>query len=132
MAQRQIIYGKPSWKNQWESEWHYGNSVSIRFDEACVSSVTVTANNGWATPAGLTVGMNVNTAIGLYGDPDKSVTRGSKTLYVYFVNYLRGGDGHLGIVFDKSSKKISKLNIMKSHMADFRDYYSGWENSMFN
>ena len=126
------MYGKPTWESQGGSEWCYGNSVSIVFDEEMVSSVTVTANNGWATPAGLTVGMNANTAINLYGDPDKSVTRDNKTLYVYFVNYLQGGKGHLAIVFDKSSKKISKLNIKKSHMADFREYYSNWVNSMFN
>ena len=125
------MYGKPDWKNEWESEWRYGNSVSVGFQEGVVSSVTSTANNGWATPAGLTVGMNISTALNLYGDPDRSKTKDNKTLYIYFVNYLDGGEGHLGILFDKNSKKISKLNIFKSHMADFREYYSGWETNMF-
>ena len=125
------MYGKPDWKDQWDAEWRYGDSVSISFQEGVVSGVTSTANNGWATPTGLSVGMNVNTALKLYGDPDKSKTNGNKTLYIYFVNYLAGGEGHLGVVFDKYSKKISKLAIHKNRMADFREYYPNWEAYMF-
>ena len=124
------IYGKPTWSSDSWYSWRYGNSVFISFDEGMVGSITVTANNGWATPAGLTVGMNINTALRLYGDPDKSVTKGSKTLYVYFVNLINRGAGHLGVVFDTSSRKITKLNVKKSHMADFKEYYPGWEKSM--
>lgn len=124
-------YGAPTAKKRWDNEWYYGDSIVISFVEGTAYSVTSTANNGWATPAGLTVGMNVSTALKLYGDPDKSVKKGDKTLYIYFVDYITHKGGHLGIVFDKSSKKISKLNIMKSTMADFQEYYPGWEKSMF-
>lgn len=127
------IYGEPTRKSGMESfgTYDYGGTAFVGFSEGIISDVTVTANNGWKTPAGLRVGMTANDAIRIYGDPDKSETRGNKRVYIYFVDYLRKGEGHLGICFDNNTKKITKLNIMRSIMADFNQYYSGWLDSMF-
>lgn len=127
------IYGEPTRKSGSEGfgTYDYGGTAFVGFDEGIISNITVTANNGWKTPAGLRIGMTANDAIRMYGDPDKSETRGNKRVYIYFVDYLIKGEGHLGICFDNNTKKITKLNIMRSRMADFNQYYSNWLNDMF-
>ena len=126
------IYGNPTREEYGGAVWHYGNSVKISFQEGSLSSVTVTANNGWTTPAGLAVGMEADEAIALYGDPDESADQGSKRLYVYYINAYERGRGHLGVVFDKDSQTITKLNVYKSKMADYREYYPGWKKNMLS
>lgn len=125
------IYGEPSQTEFGGFVWHYGDSVTINFQEGSLGSVTVTANNGWTTPAGLAVGMDVDSAMELYGEPDYSSKSGNQTLYVYFVNPYHPW-GHMGILFDRDTKAITKINIFKSFMADFKDYFPNWEKQMFN
>ena len=127
------IYGTPTRGLGMESfgTYDYGGTAFVDFSEGTVTSITVTANNGWKTPAGLRVGMTANEAVRMYGDPDKSEARGDKRIYIYFVDYLRKGAGHLGICFDNTTKKITKLNVMHSTMADFDEYYPGWLDGMF-
>ena len=59
-------YGRPTYQNpgvEHEAECHYGNDVKIFYNsfQNKINTVIVTANNGWATPRGLTVGMNIST-----------------------------------------------------------------------
>ncbi len=126
------IYGKPTREENGGFTLYYGDSVTIGFSEGQVTSVTVTANNGWKTSAGLAVGMEADEAIAIYGDPDQSEERGNKKIYLYFIDSFKRGKGHLGIVFDKDSKTITKLNIFRSTMADYKEYYPNWLKRMFN
>ena len=49
----------------------YGSSLRIEFnaDTNAVTGVIVTANNGFSTPAGITVGMDADVITQLYGEP---------------------------------------------------------------
>ena len=51
---------------------YYGDSVQINIDrsqEGRVIGITTTANNGWNTPAGVHVGMKLDEAVKIYGQP---------------------------------------------------------------
>ena len=69
------IYGSPtSIDNKGDLVYDYGGTVKIFFWKNCykdsneyeVQSVTTTANNGFATPAGLRVGMSYSEMVALY------------------------------------------------------------------
>ena len=53
----------------------YGEDVEIGFLGKKVRYVAVTANNGWKTPAGVSVGMPVGEVVEIYGEADKVETR---------------------------------------------------------
>ena len=71
----------------------YGNSVDVDYtgivgrfpitDSSGVFSVTVTANNGWATYHGATVGMKEKELRTTYGDPTDVFKRNGITYYQY-------------------------------------------------
>lgn len=56
----------------------YGNDAEIGFLNQKVRYVTVTANNGWKTPAGLYAGMTMEEAEKMYGTDYKTVSAPSK------------------------------------------------------
>lgn len=128
-------YGRPTYQNpgvEHEAECHYGNDVKIFYNsfQNKINTVIVTANNGWATPRGLTVGMNISTALDLYGSPEYSKSGAFKTAYCYFhktfdrQNNRTIIDSGFLIVFNKSSGKILELSIRGSNsMVGFDEVY---------
>ena len=101
------IYGNPTsnktvyvdneLKRGYVTTWKYGDSVSVDFIDGRVTHVTVTANNGFATPAGAYVGMKESVLQRLYGDPRK---HGSGTNGCSYEYYRSEKDDYLGIRFD--------------------------------
>ena len=76
------VYGEPersetSYDSRYGTNtttWYYGKSVKIHFVEGYdgvnhVDSMTISANNGFATTDGVTVGMNVDILQQIYGEP---------------------------------------------------------------
>ena len=84
------IYGEPSWS---ESSYdrmsgytitahHYGDTLSIEYTEAGkVYGIRSNGNNGFATPDGIRVGMDVNVLQKVYGQSDGVVTSESTRYY---------------------------------------------------
>ena len=120
------MYGEPT--KQSYGFMQYGDSVFIGFDEGMVTSVDVTANNGWETLSGMHVGMKGEDAISVYGTPDSIRTADDKTLYI-FLNDELSRRCAMGILLDKE-KMIQKISIKTSLMADFKDWYGNWISRM--
>lgn len=97
------IYGVPDKVETKHSDgqnmhvYYYGNSVKvISFRKPITSIVQITANNGWATSAGVTVGMDKSVVTNIYGVPDsKYKGNNGETVYEYrdthAVSYLSFG-----------------------------------------
>ena len=101
----------------------YGDSVAIGYNKFSnkIQSITVTANNGWTTPEGLAVGMNISRATELYGAPEYKRIGKIKTAYCYF-----HGNREFGfiIVFDNKSEKILALSVHGGNtMVSFAESY---------
>lgn len=108
------IYGKPTWGEAYGSgKGGYGNSVTLEFAEGHTLSILVTANNGWKTPSGIGVGTSVNELVEKYGEPYLSKTYNNKTVYCYCSgsNAYSVGDRFLHFLFDKNTKKITKIRL---------------------
>lgn len=91
------IYGEPRLvlKSEYSRTYMYGDSVTIKTfgnSPESVFCVTVTANNGFGTPAGLTVGMKTSTMFRLYGyeKPDYDSRTGN---YSYMFPHQGSGSG---------------------------------------
>lgn len=118
------IYGQPT-RIQGSGAYRiyfYGDSVEIGHEEGVAVSILITKNNGWKTSKGLGVGMNIEDAIKIYGYPEITKAANNKVLYIY--------GKKLWITFDKNSKKISKILLYRSIMADFEEYFNGWSKRM--
>ena len=124
------LYGKPTEPFVGvHGHYEYGDSVIIHHDviEERLYGIIVKANNGWATPAGLTVGMNISTALDLYGNPDYTEKGSYKTAYCYFYKVQKHSleglcdDVAFVILFNNSSGKILQLSI---HGGDWHRHYS--------
>ena len=101
----------------------YGNSVAIGYNKFAnkIQSVTVSANNGWATPDGLAVGMKISAAQDLYGTPDYTKSGTNKTAHCYFSGNRRFG---FIVVFDNESGKILELGLYGGNtMVTFDESY---------
>ena len=66
------MYGKPTTNPGGYSQMvsnviMYGSNVEIGFLGEKIRYIVTTADNGWATPAGVYVGMNINEVIRIYG-----------------------------------------------------------------
>lgn len=67
------MYGNPRLveEKKYYNVYVFGDSVTLHTSKfgnnERVQRITVTANNGWGTPAGLTVGMKTSTLFDLYG-----------------------------------------------------------------
>lgn len=82
----------------------YGKSVTITSCGGRYTHViSVSANNGWATPAGVTVGMDISVLNRVYGNADRVWTKGSYKFY----EYKATRDGLLYLTF-KTKKGIIK------------------------
>ena len=101
------IYGKPNGVNGYA----YGDNVVISGAEGSITSILVTANNGWKTPSGIGVGTSVSELMEKYGEPYLSKTYNNKTVYCYCSggNAYSVGDRFLHFLFDKNTKKITKI-----------------------
>lgn len=75
----QDVYGRPDKRSVtyehalWRGEvatWKYGDSIVVIFSDKKVIHVGISANNGFATPAGVIVGMPYTVPQRLYGTPD--------------------------------------------------------------
>ncbi len=68
------VYGEPEGNTEKGSEYQYryGDSVFLFVLGNKVMSIKTTANNGFATPAGIAVGMNISAAEKAYGKADYS------------------------------------------------------------
>ncbi|MBR4152902.1 MAG: hypothetical protein IKT98_08075 [Selenomonadaceae bacterium] len=106
----------------------YGNSVVINYNnfDNKIQGINVKANNGWSTPAGLTVGMNISDALDMYGEPAFKKSSSIKTVYCYFhkPNMGRSTPPDFGffIVFNKDSGKILQLSVIGDNtMISFKE-----------
>ena len=106
------IYGAPTETEREHSashpsgsvvEYEYGDGVSLHLAEGVVYQVEVSANNGWATPEGIHVGMDASLLEGTYGKPD--MVRGDKIIY------RAEGLSGVGLIFEIEKGKIDEIEI---------------------
>lgn len=115
MSYVRSIYGEPDRtesKHAYKTtvyDYYYGNGVhiySMGTDRANV--INVTANNGWATPAGVTVGMDESIITQIYGPADHTRKSGSKTYYEY-QPAPHGGPAIM--IFGVKNGKITSISV---------------------
>ncbi|MCI6159448.1 MAG: hypothetical protein SOV43_09125 [Selenomonadaceae bacterium] len=111
------IYGEPRLvsTSKYSRTYMYGDSVTIKTDHygnspERVFCVTVTANNGFGTPAGLTVGMKTSTMFRLYGyeKPDYNSRTGT---YEYMYPHQGSGAG-AGMQISVKHDTIQKIMVI--------------------
>lgn len=95
----------------------YGDSVHIIYDfkgdihgPLEVVGMETTANNGFATKDGVTVGMNQATVRRIYGVPDRIFTRYGQT----DIYHMQGRD-YIDLIFDYDKKGIIKRIYSGNH-----------------
>lgn len=91
----------------------YGDSVKIvpTADGTSVKSIIVKANNGWATPAGVTVGMDVSILKKLYGEGTANPVKHKAHHmpgYTYYT-YWPSADHSIYLTFAAKDGKISYI-----------------------
>lgn len=87
-------------------DYKYGDTVSIfSIGGKAIFSIKTTANNGWATPAGVTVGMDKSVLHDIYGKEDTSFRRDGILYYTYFVY----PSGMRGLSFGTKNNKIVSI-----------------------
>ena len=104
----------------------YGDSVKLSYNAHInkIFEVIVTENNGWTTPAGLSVGMTFDKAVELYGDADFAKFGNDKTVYIYFHSNGNVKDFGFMIVVDNATEKILRMEITGNNtMALFEDFF---------
>lgn len=117
------IYGNPtSVSSPYRNAlvWSYGKTVSIHFVSGAafgyvndqseyyqffLNSITTTANNGFATPAGIIVGMDESIVYQIYGNPD--FRKGNSITY----RTRRGG---YGLSFNIKKGKVAGITAFCS------------------
>lgn len=83
--------------------YKYGDTVSIfSIGGKAIFGIKTTANNGWATPAGVAVGMNKSVLNDIYGKEDHIFQRNGITYYEYYVF----PSGMRGLIFGIKNNKI--------------------------
>lgn len=86
--------------------YKYGDTVSIfSVGGKAIVNITTTANNGWGTPAGVTVGMDKSVLHDIYGKEDTSFRRDGILYYTYFVY----PSGMRGLSFGTKNNKIVSI-----------------------
>lgn len=117
------IYGEPqkSYSHGFEYNEHaaiYGNNVMVNsIGGGIIESIRITANNGWKTPAGISVGTNISRVFELYGQPDYSKSNDTKTVCVYYPSDFVEFQGKLVpdfglfIKYNNDSGKISEMYL---------------------
>lgn len=88
-------------------DYKYGDTVSIfSIGGKAIFSIKTTANNGWGTPAGVTVGMNKSVLNDIYGKEDHIFQRNGITYYEYYVH----PSGMRGLIFGIKNNKIVSIS----------------------
>lgn len=112
------IYGEPTHVKNKSSvgpfgasvEWTYGDSFKITFGDGQAYDVETSANNGIKTPAGFTVGQNIDLVLNYFGKDAADVTKdGSKKQYRFRCASYRG----MSFVTDKHGK-IQKIYLWEA------------------
>jgi hypothetical protein len=91
-------------------EYHYGETVKLQFIQPIsekklyATKVESTANNGWKTPSGLTVGMKTEEIKKRMGDNCLQETKDKSTVYSYH-------DGAFYLAFYDKNGIISKIEL---------------------
>ena len=88
-----------------DTEYEYGNSVSIDLKYNRVHQIEVSANNGWATADGVHVGMDIAEGETIYGEPD--AVRDDH--YIYYVT----GRSDLGIDIEVENNRVEEITVGK-------------------
>lgn len=88
-----------------DTEYEYGNSVSIDLKYDRVHQIEVSANNGWATADGVHVGMTSDQVKMIYGEPD--TVRDDH--YIYYVT----GRSDLGIDIEIENDRVDEITVGK-------------------
>ncbi len=109
------IYGEPQLlrSNSGEKTYSYGGTLFLRTiqygnSHESVTFVESTANNGFSTPAGVTVGMKVSELFDLYGPEELQVNSNSETFYHY--TRRESGSGITMLIF-VTGNRISAIRI---------------------
>lgn len=108
------VYGFPARYRNYTAS--YGNGLEISYFEDSKSSqirdIRVTENNGFATPSGITVGMDEGIIKQLYGVPDRLLIKKTEHKYTY---WGAGNDCLKYIGFAANNGKITEICL---HWAD--------------
>lgn len=94
------VYGEPtkvttSRATDW-TMYNYGGSFVVSFDENKVVNVSTSANNGIATPAGITVGMKRADVLTVYGTPTNTgYGKNHRVVSLFF----DAGNNYTGLAF---------------------------------
>ena len=105
------IYGKPRTitNNGPTTEYYYGNGLLITFwnesQPKDVIEIKVTERNGFATPAGIEVGMHEDILYQVYGKPDIRYARN----VVHYQKYVNNENQSQYIIFAVSEEKIIEI-----------------------
>ena len=86
-----------------DSEYEYGNSVSIALKYDRVHQIEVSANNGWETADGVRVGMDIADVEAVYGEPDAV----KDDHYIYYVT----GRSDLGIDIEVENNRVEEIKV---------------------
>lgn len=112
------IYGEPQLvsSGSFSNTYKYGDSVTLkgwrdRQNVVHINSISVTANNGWATPAGLTVGMDISVAKRLYGYEKTEYNKTHRT-YVTIFPHMGSGSGAGMFVYSNKKGIIKEIKVM--------------------
>ena len=125
------IYGEPNYFYtggvKKSGAFLYGDSIILHYNAELdrIETIMIDSNNGWKTPAGLSVGMNILDAENFYGKPDYMTVGKNNSAYCYFhTNKNNVHDFGFIILFSNYDGKISELNI-RGDTSDrtFEDYY---------
>ena len=93
----------------------YGDSVKIipAANGTSVKSVIVNANNGWATPAGITVGMNIDEVTKIYGSGEVNPVRHQSHHMPGFdyYTYFPSADRTIYLTFAAKDGKVAYIKV---------------------
>lgn len=70
------VYGEPTRSERMAPgawNYYYGDSVKIHTNNGNVITIKVTKDNGFRTPSGFHVGMNIDDVLSVYGAPERLV-----------------------------------------------------------
>lgn len=113
----QEVYGpmKPTSTHYNKNAVGYGDTVKIipTSDGTAVKSILVSGDNGWATPAGITVGMKVEEVVKIYGDGSVHPTRHkSHHMHGYdYYTYFPGSDHSIYLTFAAKDGKVAYMKV---------------------
>ena len=127
------IYGDPT-KNAENGfgTMMYGNSVEIGLEEGNICSVTVLTNNGWKTPAGIAVGMNISDVKSIYGNPDRINSQGEKIVYTYLTSpkeYYSDGVQYFDYILYIMCDQKGKIRLLQINSSRMTEYNNKWVNN---